>query len=92
MKHNLEREGKGCLDHNILHVLFLQLIQDDYTKILKLMGGGYVSQKSYGAIIELSRIYSRGTSNTWKWLRYILTKVGKTTSNGITKDNIGNML
>lgn len=83
-------KGKeGELAPDTLCSLLLWGIWDNFIELKEMMGGGDVSEKYYDAIIELSWRYYGGTSMTRKGSRWILMRIGKTTSNRITRVEIG---
>ena len=88
----MQRERQGDLDLESQRVFLLRGIQDECTKLLNLMSGGYISQLEYDTIIYLFHKHSRHTSKTDRGPRDILARIGNSTRGGVTREEIRNMM
>lgn len=71
---------------------FLKGIQDEYMELLNLMDGEDISQQRLYVIMELCCRYSHGTMKTSKVPHYLLRRKDGTSSIGINRVEIRNML
>jgi hypothetical protein len=70
----------------------LKGIHEEYIDILPLMGSGDISSLPFEKIVEPCKKCSRGKDKARKEQRGILTKVTKSTTRSISRDEIGNLL
>ena len=91
-QYNLQRSKQRNLGKEILKTLLLKRIQAECLEILNLIGTGNVFQLAYDDICELCKRYSRGSFNTSKNSKEIvslfLKSVAKTR---VLRAEIGNL-
>ena len=64
--YNAQRVGQNNMGIDVLKIILLCGIMEDYIGMLKLMGKGDISKEYFENIIELWRRYTRGSSKTNK--------------------------
>ena len=64
--YNVQRDGETNMGLDVLKIILLHGIRDDFLDILKLLGKGNISKVSFEKIIELCKRYSRGSSKNNK--------------------------
>ena len=52
---------------DVLKIILLHGIRDDYLDMLNLLGKGDISKECFENIVELCKRYSRGSSRSNKW-------------------------
>ena len=67
LMYNVQRDGLTNIWLDVLKIILLRGIREDFLGMLNLMGKGDISKESFGNIIKLCRRYSRGSSRTNKW-------------------------
>ena len=70
-----------------IRTIFLKGILEENIDILNLMASGDVSHKSFEDIVEMSSKYSRNKAKAGKGVRVV-----KSSSEGITRIELGNLL
>ena len=60
--YNVQRAGKTNMGLDVLKIILLRGIRDDFLDMLKLLGKGGISKESFEKIAELCKRYSRGSS------------------------------
>ena len=65
--YNVQRAGKTNMGLDVLRIILLCGIRDDFLDMLNLLGKGDISKESFENIIELCKRYSRGSSRNKKW-------------------------
>ena len=84
------QKSKQRLNDNTMKIIFLKGIQDEYIDILNLMGVGDISLLPFDDIGILCQKYSRSKAKHGKGVRD--TRVNKSTSGGVTRVELGNLL
>ena len=85
--YNVKRAGQTNMGLDVLKIILLHGIRDDFLDMLNLLGKGNISKESFEKIIELCKRYSRGSSKNKKWdkwdklERYVFDRTHKS-SNG----------
>jgi hypothetical protein len=90
--YNLQKSKHSSLNFDIIRTIFLKGIHDEYIDILNLMGSGDISSLPFEQISEMCRKYSRGRAKAGKGQRDALSKVTKSTTGSITREELGNLL
>ena len=90
--YNLQKSKQSSLNSDTIRTIFLKGVRDDYINVLNLMGVGDISFLPFDQISELCRKYSRGKAKTGKDSRDSLSKVSKSTSESVTRVELGNLL
>jgi hypothetical protein len=67
-------------------------MKDEWVETLNLMGKGDIYQETYDDIVLLCIRCSRGSSRTRSGMRIPLTRNSNTTSGGVTRAEVGNLL
>ena len=52
---------------DVLKIILLHGIRDDFLDMLNLLGKGDISKESFEKIVELCKRYSRGSSRNNRW-------------------------
>ena len=65
--YNVERVGQTNMGLDVLKLIQLRGIRDDYLDMLNLLGKGDISKECFEKIVELCKRYSRGSSRSNKW-------------------------
>ena len=60
--YNVQRDGKTNMGLDVLKIILLCGIREDYLDVLNLLGKGDISKDSFENIIELCKRHSRGCS------------------------------
>ena len=81
------QKNRNDLNLAIIRTIFLKGILEENIDILNLMAYGDVSQKSFKDIVEFCKKYSRRKAKEGKGVRVV-----KSSSRGITKLELGNLL
>ena len=83
---------------DVLKIILLHGIREDFLGMLNLLGKGDISKESFENIIELCKRYSRGSSKNNKWdkqdklERDVFDRTQKSSNGGATHAKIGNLL
>ena len=64
--YNVQRAGQTIMGLDVLKIILLHRIRDDCLDMLNLLGKGDISKDSFEKIIELCKMYSRGSSRNNK--------------------------
>ena len=64
--YNVQRAGQSNMGLDVIKIILLCGIREDYLGMLKMLGKGDISKESFEDIVELCRRYSRGSSRTNK--------------------------
>ena len=65
--YNVQRAGQTNMGLDVLKIILLHGIRDDFLYMLNLLGKGDISKESFENIVELCKRYSRGSSRNNKW-------------------------
>ena len=60
--YNVQRAGQTNMGLDVLKIILLRGIRNDFLDMLNLLGKGDISKESFGKIVELCKRYSRGSS------------------------------
>jgi hypothetical protein len=90
--YNLQRSKQHKLELETIRTIFLRGLLDESINFLNLMGSGDVSRLSFEEICDLCRRYSRSQARSGKGPRDTLSKVTKSATSGVTRDELGNLL
>ena len=60
--YNVQRAGQTNMGLDVLKIILLHGIRDDFLDIINLLGKGDISKESFKKIVELCKRYSRGSS------------------------------
>ena len=60
--YNVQRARQTNMGLDVLKIIFLRGIRDDFLDMLNLLGKGDISKEPFGNIVELCKRYSRGSS------------------------------
>jgi len=90
--YNLQQYKKNKLDTNTIRTIFLRWILYESINMLNLMGVGDVSQVTFAEISEICRRYSWSQARSGKGFRGTFSKVTKSTTSGVTRDESRNPL
>ena len=63
----MERVGHTTMGLDVLKIILVHGIREDYLGMLNLLGKGDISKESFEKIVELCKRYSRGSSRNNKW-------------------------
>jgi len=88
--YNLKKNSS--LSFDIIRTIYLKGIHDEYIDILNLMGSGDISYLPFEQISKMCRKYSMGKAKAGKGKRDALSKVTKSTSGSIIREELGNLL
>ena len=91
---NVQRAGKTNMGLDVLKIILLRGIREDFQDMLNLLGKGDISKESFENIIELCKRYSR--NNKWdKWdklERDIFDRTQNSSNGGATWVEMGNLV
>ena len=65
--YNVQRAGQTNMGLDVLKIILLCEIRDDFLDILNLLGKGDISKESFEKIVELCKRYSRGSYRNNRW-------------------------
>ena len=91
----MQRAGHANMGLDVLKIILLHRIRDDFLDMLNLLGKGDISKESFEKIVELCKRYSKGSSRNNKWdklERYVFDRMKKSYNGGDTLAEIGNLL
>ena len=83
---------------DVLKIILLRGIRDDFLDMLNLLGKGDISKESFEKIMELCKRYSLGSSKNNKQEKWdklecdVFDRTQKSSSGGATRVEIGNIL
>ena len=83
---------------DVLKIILLHGIRDDFLDMLKLLGKGDISNETFKKIMELCKRYSRGylrNNKRGKWDKLecdVFDRIKKSSNGGATHVEIGNLL
>ena len=60
--YNVQRARQTNMGLYVLKIILLRVIRDDFLDMLNLLGKGDISKESFEKIVELCKMYSRGSS------------------------------
>ena len=96
--YNVQRAGQTNMGLDVLKIILLHGIRDDFLDMLNLLGKGDISKESFGNIVELCKRYSRGSSrNNMRDKRdklecNVFDRTQKSSNRAATHAEIGNLL
>ena len=96
--YNVQRDEQMNMGLDVLKIILLRSIRDDFLDMLNLLGKGDISKESFENIVELCKRYSRGSSRNNrrdkrdKLERDIFDRTQKSSNGGATYAEIGNLL
>ena len=96
--YNVQRVGQMNMVLDVLKIILLCRIRDDFLDMLNLLGKGDISKDSFEKIMELCKRYSKGSSRNnrrekWDKLEhYVFDRTQKSSNGGATHAEIGNLL
>ena len=64
--YNVQRAGQNNMGLDVLKIILLHGIREDYLDMLNLLGKGDISKESFENIVELCKRYSTGSSRNNK--------------------------
>ena len=67
LMYNVQRAGQTNMGLDVLKIILLCGIREDFLDMLNLLGKGDISKESFEKIVELCRRYSKGSSRKNKW-------------------------
>jgi hypothetical protein len=91
-QYNLQRSPYGTLPGEVLKATLIKGMKDEWVETLNLMGKGDIYQETYDNIIQLCIRCSRGSTQTRSGMQTSLTRNNNTTSGGVTRAEVGNLL
>ena len=93
-QYNLQRSPYATLPFpdNVLKTTLIRGMKDQWVETLNIMGKGDIYQESYVDIIDLCIRSSRGNTRLKSAERDMITRDNKTSSEGVTRADIGNLL
>ena len=62
--YNVQRSGHTTNGRDVLKIIMLRGIREEFLDMLNMLGKGDISKKYFDHIVDLSRRYSRGSSRT----------------------------
>ena len=62
--YNIQRVGQTDMGKDVLKIILLHVIREDWLDMLNLLGKGDISKESFEETVDLCRRYSRGSSRT----------------------------
>ena len=62
--YNVQRSNHTDIGNDVLKIILLRGIREDYQDMINLLGKGYTSKDSYDNIVDLCQRYTRGSSRT----------------------------
>ena len=65
--YNVQRAGQTNMGLDVIKIILLRGIRDDFLDMLNLLVKGDISKESFEKIMELCKMYSRGSSRNNKW-------------------------
>ena len=83
---------------DVLKIILLRRIRDDFLDMLNLLGEGDISKEYFKKIMELCKRYSRGSSRNNRWdkrdklERDVFDRTQKSSNGGAAHAEIGNLL
>ena len=83
---------------DVLNIILLHMIRDDFLDMLKLLGKGDISKDSFEKIVELCKRYSRGSSRNNRQDKQdklecdVFDRTQKSSNGRATHADIGNLL
>ena len=80
---------------DVLKIILIHGIRDDFLDMLNLLGKGDISKESFEKIVELCKTYSRGSSRNNKREKLehdVFDRMQKSSNGGATCAEIGNLL
>ena len=60
--YNVQRDGQTNMGLDVLKIILLHGIRDDFLDMLNLLGNGDISKEYFNKIVELCKRYSKGSS------------------------------
>ena len=96
--YNVQRDGQMNMGLDVLKIILLHRIRDDFLDMLNLLGKGDISKESFEKIVELCKRYSKGSSRNNKQdkrdkiERDVFDRTQKSSNGGATHAEIGNLL
>jgi len=88
----VKRALQNHLYLDTLKVIFLRRNIDEWINVLNLMGKGYISHLTYPKICDLCKHISRWKSKYGKGPKDAISRVNKSTTNGVSRTDIDNLL
>jgi hypothetical protein len=88
----LQKTKPGTLSDETTRTIFLREILEEYIDVLNLMGSGDISHLPFVDICNLCRKYSRSRAKSGKGIRDTFSRVTKSTTGGVTRVELGNLL
>ena len=88
--YNVQRDGQTNMGLDVLKIILLHGIREDFLDMLNLLGKEDISKESFEKIVELCKRYSRGSSRNNKWDKrdklewYFFDKTKKSSNGGAT--------
>ena len=67
MLYNEQRARQTNMGLDVLKIILLHGIREEFLDVLNLLGKGDISKESFEKIVELCKRYSRGSSRNNKW-------------------------
>ena len=96
LMYNVQREGQTDMGKDVLKIILLCGIKQDFLDMLNLLGKGDISKEFFEEIVDLCRKYSRGSSRTRNrdkgMSREVFNRTQKSSNGGATREEIGNLL
>ena len=65
--YNVQRARQTNMELDVLKIILLCGIRDDFLDMLNLLGKGDISKESFENIMELCKRYSKGSSRNNRW-------------------------
>ena len=96
--YNVQRARQNNMGLDVLKIILLHGIRDDFLDMLNLLGKRDISKESFEKIMEFCKRYSRGSSRNNridkrdKLERDVFDRTQKSSNGGATRVEIGNLL
>lgn len=90
-QYNLQRSKHSNLEKDVLKMILLRAIKDDFLNMLNMMGRWDISKDSYDDIIQIFLRCSRGFMKNGAGMQDVFSRVQKSTNGGAIRVKIGNL-
>ena len=96
--YNVQRARQMNMGLDVLKIILVRNIRDDFLDMLNLLGKGDISKESFEKIMELCKSYFRGSSRNNRRDKRdklecdVFNRTQKSSNGGATRAEIGNLL
>lgn len=90
--YHLKRPQYSDLDKEIVKIILIKGMRDEYINTLNLLGKGDITREPYDEVVQLCQRCCRGSARNHTTTSNPSANVLKTTNSGETRAEIGNLL